>query len=167
MMNITYRIASIQDLDEVNMLVKQAIENMKKYNLYHWDETYPTREDLNRDIMKQQLYVGVTDDEIAVIYVLNREDGDDYETGAWQYKDAFYYVVHRLCVKPAFQQKGIARITMSHIEEQVKELGGAAIRLDVFSKNPYGIRLYLGCGYKQTGQVLWEKGIFYLMEKGL
>lgn len=42
-----------------------------------------------------------------------------------------------------------------------------AIRLDVFSQNPFALKLYEKCGYAKTGTVNWRKGIFYLMEKYL
>lgn len=40
-----------------------------------------------------------------------------------------------------------------------------AIRLDVFSRNPYSQRLYARAGYVQTGIADWRMGRFYLMEK--
>lgn len=40
-----------------------------------------------------------------------------------------------------------------------------SVRLDVFSKNPYAIRLYENNSYEKRGNVCWRKGEFYLMEK--
>lgn len=56
---------------------------------------------------------------------------------------------------------------MHFIETSVKEKGIEAVRLDVFSQNPYALRLYQKCGYQEVGTVQWRKGIFYLMEKYL
>lgn len=36
-----------------------------------------------------------------------------------------------------------------------------------FIENPYALRLYDKCGYRNAGTVLWRKGEFYLMEKRL
>jgi len=56
---------------------------------------------------------------------------------------------------------------LSHIEEQIKNMGYSSVRLDVFSKNPYAIRLYEKNGYKKRGYADWRKGRFFLMEKTL
>lgn len=56
---------------------------------------------------------------------------------------------------------------MSHIEKQVTLMEVNSIRLDVFSKNPYALRLYKKCGYIKVGLANWRKGEFYLLENFL
>lgn len=90
---------------------------------------------------------------------------EQYIKGAWKYADVPYYVIHRLCVNPAFQNQGIAGWTLKHIEEQLTEWGIHAIRLDAFTENPYAIKLYEKMGYAKVGTVDFRKGRFYLMEK--
>lgn len=74
-------------------------------------------------------------------------------------------MIHRLCVSPDFQNKGIAQTTLVHIELELKSLGIKAIRLDVFCKNPYAMKLYANSGYHRVGIANWRKGKFLLMEK--
>lgn len=164
-MEIKYRIATLEDLDEVCTLVSHAIDTMIQQNIEQWDNLYPMREDFKEDIEKKQLYVGLVDQQIAVIYVLNQEYDTEYKNGDWKYKDKPFYIVHRLCVNPAFQNKGIAKKALLHIEEQLRKIGIDAIRLDVFSKNPYALKLYSHLGYSKVGYANWRKGKFYLMEK--
>ena len=99
------------------------------------------------------------------MYVLNQECDNAYKNGKWKYEDEPFYVVHRLCVDPAFQNKGIAKSTLLHIEKQLKEIGIHVIRLDVFSNNPFALRLYNSLGYSKVGHADWRKGRFFLMEK--
>jgi len=54
-----------------------------------------------------------------------------------------------------------------HIEEQIKNMGYLSIRLDVFSENPYALKLYEKNGYEKRGHADWRKGRFFLMEKTL
>lgn len=82
-----------------------------------------------------------------------------------QDSDCEYRVIHRLCVNPVYQNRGIAAQTLSHIEEELQKSGIKAVRLDVFSKNPFALSLYLGNGYEKVGFADWRKGSFYLMEK--
>lgn len=75
--------------------------------------------------------------------------------------------MHRLCVNPVFQNQGIARRTMEHIEQEAAAKGIQAIRLDVFSQNPHALKLYRNRGFEEVGTTQWRKGLFYLMEKYL
>lgn len=166
-MQIDYRIASMEDLPEICNLVQDATDNMIRQNIFQWDELYPEEEILREDICKKQLYIGVIDERIAVIYVLNQECDAEYKNGKWKYEDKAFYVIHRLCVNPLFQNKNVGRITMQHIEKEVLSKGVHAIRLDAFTENPYALRLYHSLGYSEVGYADWRKGRFYLMEKYL
>ena len=68
------------------------------------------------DILKKELYIGILDKEIASVYVLNDECDEQYKNGNWKYPDASYKIVHRLCVDPRFQNRGVGRETVKHIE---------------------------------------------------
>ena len=166
-MTLQYRKAALSDLEEVYDLVAQAIDTMITNNILQWDELYPTKEDFRKDIDNNQLYVGITDEQIAVVYTLNQECDAEYQNGRWKYPDVPYYVVHRLCVHPDFQHRGIAKHTLLQIEAELLKKGIRAVRLDVFSNNPFSLRLYDSLQYSRVGHADWRKGRFYLMEKYL
>lgn len=166
-MQIEYRIACLEDLEDIYALVKNAIDTMIKQNILQWDEIYPNEEVLREDILKKQLHVGILEEQIAVIYVLNQECDDAYKNGNWRFADEPFYVLHRLCVNPVFQNRGVGRVTMLHIEEVLLSMGIKAIRLDAFTENPFSLKLYDSLGYSRVGYAEWRKGRFYLMEKYL
>lgn len=166
-MNIEYRLGSLEDLGEIICLVKNCIIEMESNNIFQWDKLYPTSEDFIEDINNNSLYIGLSENIIVVIFVLNQESDEQYKKGEWRYPDRKYYVIHRLCVDCNFQNKGIAKQTMQFIERKLKKLNIQAIRLDVFSQNPYAINLYTHMGYSKVGYADWRKGRFYLMEKYL
>ena len=140
-MQIEYRIAGPEDLAELCALVQKAIETMIEHHIDQWDERYPDEDILREDIQKGQLYVGIVENQIAVMYVLNQECDEEYAAGQWKYADQPYYVIHRLCVNPAFQNCGVGRETMRHIEKEVLAAGVSVIRLDAFTENPLALRL--------------------------
>ncbi len=160
-----YRLAEERDIDTICKLIKAAVSSMIKQQIFQWDDIYPKRADFEADIQKQQLYIGLSDGDVAVIYTINKECDKDYENGRWKYPDCEYRVIHRLCVNPTYQNRGVAKSTLFHIEEELKKMNVRAIRLDVFSKNPFALSLYLGIGYEKVGFADWRKGRFYLMEK--
>lgn len=164
-MEISYRTANIDDLDDTFQLIKNAVKQMEHDNIDQWDSIYPTKEDLRSDIWKKELYVGTINNRIIVIYALNKECDQQYENGKWQYVGNDFNVIHRLCVLPDFQKKGIAHTTLLHIENELRFLGMKAIRLDVFCENPYALKLYSDNGYLKVGIANWRKGNFFLMEK--
>lgn len=166
-MNINYRLGTLEDLNEINNLVHQAIKVMENNGIKQWDMIYPTQEDFINDIKAEQLYVGLSYEKLVVIYVLNQEYDEEYKKGQWKDEKKTFYVIHRLCVNPLFQNEGIAKITMEHIEKEANKKGGKAVRLDVFTENPYALKLYSNCGYSKVGTVEWRKGKFFLMEKYL
>ncbi len=160
-----YRLAEENDIEEIYNLIKTAICNMEKQNIFQWDELYPVKEDFLEDIRKQQLFIGLLDDAISVVYAVNKECEEEYQNGKWKYPDCEYRIIHRLCVNPAYQNQGIAGDTLSHIEKELRKMNVEAVRLDVFRKNPFALSLYFSNGYEKVGYADWRKGRFYLMEK--
>lgn len=166
-LNIDFRQGKMEDLTEIVELVKAAIVHMESCDIRQWDEIYPTAEDFVSDISEGQLFVGTVNGNIVVTYTLSSLSDEAYSNGTWRMPEKSYIVLHRLCVHPNVQNLGIAQRTMRHIEQQVIRLGIDAIRLDVYSQNPFAMKLYQRCGYAEVGTAIWRKGMFYLMEKYL
>lgn len=166
-MNIEYRQATLDNLYEIMELIKSAIINMNQAEIYQWDEIYPDEVTIKQDLENNDLYIGIVDGKIAVIYVINNSYDKEYNNGDWQYPDTEYRIIHRLCVHPDFQNKGVGKITMEYIESKLSKAGIESIRLDAFTKNPYALKLYKNLGYEIVGYADWRMGRFYLMEKYL
>ncbi len=162
-----YRLAEEADIDKICSLIANAVNKMESQQIFQWDNLYPTKADFIADIQKQQLFIGMTNNDISVIYTLNKDSDKEYRNGAWKYLNSEYRIIHRLCVNPKYQNRGIAKMTLLHIEEELREIGVETIRLDVFSNNPFALSLYQNNGYKKAGNADWRKGRFYLMEKHL
>ena len=162
-----YRLAVANDIDSVCDLIKAAIAEMEGNNIHQWDDIYPAREDFLNDIVAGQLYVGTEGGEITVVFTVNKETDEQYRNGAWKYPDSDYRVIHRLCVNPSFQHRGVAGETPEHIENEQRHAGVETIRLDVFTENPFALSLYRKNGYDEVGEANWRKGKFLLMEKRL
>lgn len=166
-MDIEYRLGRLDDLNEIINLVKNAIIFMEKNYIFQWDERYPARGDFADDINQDSLYVGLSEGKIAVVFTLNQQSEEEYKNGKWLHPGREYCILHRFCVNCFFQNKGVGKQTMHFIESHLKAQNIQAVRLDVFSKNPYALRLYTHMGYSQVGYADWRKGRFYLMEKYL
>lgn len=80
-MKINYRLADVKDIDEITDIISLAVKEMEKDNIYQWDEVYPTRTDFLDDIEKKNLYVGLIDEKISVVYTINMEYDVQYKNG--------------------------------------------------------------------------------------
>ena len=164
-MEIKFRKAANTDIEEICLLVKSAIATMESKGIHQWDEVYPAKEDFLTDINDGNLYAGITEDEIAVVFVLNKCQDEAYFSADWTYDGDSFCIIHRLCVNPKFQNQGVAGQTLRYIEEKLIRDGVKAIRLDVFTQNPFALRLYEKDGFCKTGSADWRMGKFILMEK--
>lgn len=177
---MNYRLGRLEDVEEISKMVDSAKVLMSSQGIEQWDEIYPAKEDFEDDIEKKTLYVvmdddsntesrftesdgAVTETNLAAIYVISTECDDAYENGSWEYDNAC--IIHRLCVSPDYQNKGIGKKLLNKIEDQLADMGFDSVRLDVFSENPFALRLYENNGYEKRGHADWRKGRFYLMEK--
>ena len=164
---LRFRKATLFDLPEVFRLFAAAIRHMDEQGIFQWDEVYPNKAVLRRDILRRELFVGLLEGRIACAFALSRRCDAEYALGAWRYPNAPFMVIHRLCVHPAFQNRRVAARAMAYIERRLYKKGVRAVRLDAFSRNPYALRLYERLGYERTGEVRFRKGLFYLYEKSL
>jgi len=164
---IEFNVAEEKNSQEIFSIFSATIEEMNKHNITQWDEVYPDKHTLQNDIRKKHLYIGKIDSEIVCVYVLNSDCDEQYINGNWKYPNVTYSVIHRMCVNPKFQNQGIGSLTLNHIEGRLKSEGVGTIRLDVFSLNPFALKMYYKQGYTKVGEANWRKGKFYLMEKKL
>ena len=166
-MELEFRRAGTDDLDALVALYGAAAQDMREKGIDQWDEYYPDREILAEDVESGDMTLGLLDGQLACAYVVNREYEPEYELGAWEHTEGDFCVLHRLCVYPEMQGRGLARQAMARMEKNARDQGFDSVRLDVFSQNLHAQRLYERLGYRRTGEVRFRKGIFYLMEKKL
>lgn len=159
--------AAPSDLGRIFPVYQAAIARMEELGIHQWDEVYPSKEIISEDIENREMYIGLTDGNIVSAFTLNRKFDPEYEGGRWQYEGLAFSVLHRLCVRPACQNKGAATQSMEFIEETLRREGFASVRLDAFSRNPAALRLYEKFGYTRVGEAAFRKGLCYLYEKGL
>ncbi len=165
--DIKYRLGKPEDIEAITALIQEAIKEMEKHNIYQWDELYPTAEDFEADIRKGNLYIAEENEKIVALYVVSGESDEAYNNAEWKYPRETSLVLHRFCVSPGFQNRGIGKKVLNKIESQIRSMGYESIRLDVFTENPFAQKLYRNNGYEVRGATEWRKGRFDLMEKKL
>jgi len=162
---LIFKKADMPDCGRIIGIIRRAAKAMTAAGIDQWDELYPTAEIVEEDIKNGELTVVTLRGSIVAVYTLNAECDEQYRSGCWRSDSSNYKVIHRLCVDPEYQNRGIAKAAVSHIAQELRAEGCASIRLDVFAENPYALQLYAAAGYRRVGEASWRKGLFYLMEK--
>lgn len=157
------RQAIAEDFQPIMQLFQAAIAHMLKNGIDQWDELYPAA----ADIAAGEMYICMQGGEMASVFVLNRQADEQYADCDWQLDEQGSMVVHRLCVHPCCQGRGIGGGTVQALEQLARQKGARSIRLDAFSQNPAALRLYQRAGYSKTGVGNFRKGMFYVFEKEL
>jgi GNAT superfamily N-acetyltransferase len=165
---MTIRNGKNQDIIEIMNVIKEAVKDMEARGIYQWDDIYPSEEIILNDINKNNLYVATNETGmIQGIIVLNEHQDTAYKAIEWKYNSGRQLIIHRLCIHPNHQGKGIARMLIKFAEDLGSQKKYEAIRLDAFIPNIRAGRMYEQVGYEKRGIVTFRKGDFYCYEKGL
>lgn len=156
----------IHHLDAVMLLVEGVIKRMKELGIEQWDEVYPARDIIEKDLTKQQAYGYWDNEKLSAYTVLNEEYDQEYSTINWMVNGKAL-IIHRLMIDAASQGKGIGKKLVDFAEVYASIHGYHSIRLDAFSKNPAALHLYERKNYIKRGEVMFRKGIFYCYEKSI
>lgn len=126
-------------------------------------EKYPSRELLESDVRKGQLYVYEDEDGIGAAFVFYIATEEEYENcviqGAWKETKPDYGVLHRIAVGSS--GKGVGSICMNWCYDQCRNMRGDTHVLNksmqrLFEKNGFTrcTELQLSCGHR----IGYEKG---------
>jgi ribosomal protein S18 acetylase RimI-like enzyme len=163
---VRIRKANMRELDVLHNVVRDATRHMDEQEIPQWDEIYPSREILEKDIEREEIYVIEVDGRVAGLIVMNEDQSPEYVAMAWAFAGRAL-VIHRLTIAPAHQRRGLASRLMDFAEEFATTQGYDCIRLDAFTRNPAAFNLYESRGYRNAGIVRFRKGEFFCYEKAI
>lgn len=131
------RIARISDIDAVLAVINDAKELLRERKSLQWQDGYPDRETIRKDIEKEWLYVNEKEGLIAGVAALVRDPDESYAViydGAWL-NDRPYFSLHRLAVKKEFYRRGVARELADYLCAATRAAGIGDIRADTAPEN--------------------------------
>ncbi len=156
--------ANLCQLNLIVDMVKRAILKMESQDIFQWNDTYPSKDIFKQDIDRENLFVVVDKDRLVACFALNQETDERYRQGDFQYHGTDYIVVHRFCVEPDIQNRGMGRLSLMLLEAYARQRGCQAIWLDASDKNPYSNRLYLSAGFNPVGRYQHNDGFTNMYE---
>lgn len=156
------------DLPAIKSLTEACAKTMIENGIFQWNENYPSRERLQQDIERGELFVLEENDEIAGIIVLTSFMDQEYETVEWLTPSKNNLYVHRLATHPSGWGSGFGRQLMDFAEVFAREHHYNSVRLDTFSKNLRNQHFYESRNYTKLGDIYFPKQSefpFYCYEK--
>ena len=124
--------------------------------IHQWDDIYPTRAIVEKDVRRGALFVLEDDGRCVASVALDERQAKEYRSVVWTGAEPVL-VVHRLCVDPMAQGRGLAHQLMDYAEQYAVRHGYASVRLDAYSGNPRSVRLYRRRGYREAGQLFFPR----------
>lgn len=160
--------AEISDLNQLLEVTKSCAKHMINNGIYQWNELYPSKEVLQKDIELQQIWKLEVEDKIIGIIVLTTIEDEEYKDVKWLTKNHQNLYIHRLAVSPQFQGKGYAQKLISFAENYAITNKFTSIRLDTFSQNKRNQKFYKQQNYTQLESIYFPNQSefpFYCFEK--
>ncbi len=152
---VTYRKATIDDMDDIKLVVRQAKNYLKKHRVDQWQSEYPTDELILSDIERGEGYVLCYGERFAGYFALSERpelDYDDLMDGKWR-SDEPYCVLHRAAIMAEYRGSGISDRLMRFAEELTCAAGRSYIRVDTHRKNKAMTGLLREHGYEYRGNI--------------
>lgn len=123
-----------QDLSDIISIISECTELMKSQGILQWDEYYPTIDIVENDIEDGSCYVMKHNNRCVACVAINEEEEEGLNRIVSSTKEGKRLAIHRLCVHPNFQGKGIAKTILKFIEEFCNTNAYDFIRLDATVK---------------------------------
>ena len=132
-----FRQAKISDLDQIVEIIELSKKYLKETKVDQWQDGYPAKEDLRRDIENRNSYVLTNKDEIVATTVISLDGESTYNSifnGEWITNED-YIVMHRVAVHDKYKGKGIFKELIKEAESLALNKGISSIKIDTNRDN--------------------------------
>lgn len=155
-----FRQAKISDLDQIVEIIELSKKYLKETKVDQWQDGYPAKEDLRRDIESGSSYVLTNKDEIVATTVISLDGESTYNSifnGEWITNED-YIVMHRVAVHDKYKGKGIFKELIKEAEVLALNKGISSIKIDTHRDNISMQRAIVKNDFKKCGIIYLEDG---------
>ena len=153
-----FRQAKISDLDQIVEIIELSKKYLKETKVDQWQNGYPAKEDLRRDIESGNSYVLTNKDEIVATTVISLDGESTYDSifnGEW-ITNTEYIVMHRVAVHDKYKGKGIFKELIKEAESLALNKGIFSIKIDTHRDNISMQRAVVKNNFKRCGIIYLE-----------
>ncbi len=162
---LQFRKALAADMDKLIELYDKGRAAIARFGIDQWQNGYPAREDIEKDLKDAVLWVSEDTEipgEIASVMALIFTGEPTYDVileGQWLTGDTHdYAAIHRITVSPHFRGKGVAGATMAFGMNKARAAGFTSLRIDTHAGNLAMRGMLEKNGLTHCGTILLESG---------
>lgn len=144
------RLANQHDLDDIMVVVKEVIKEMRERESIQWSADYPKRDDFSRDLDKGELYVFELDGKLMGMCTFSESGHEEYVQIPFTTMNAL--TIKRLAVSPKFRKNGVSQQFINEAIRLAKDKQKQAINGDTFKNNPAAQRFFLKHGFHKVAE---------------
>jgi len=167
-MDFIFKKASLDDLNEIWMILQDAIQRRKEDGSDQWQDGYPNPEIIKKDILNGAGFVLVDDNKIAgyCAVIFNDEPAYAEIKGQWL-TDGEFAVFHRVAISKDYLGMGLSKTMLNHIEDLALANKLSSIKADTNFDNPAMLNILEKAGYVYCGEVFFRGSARKAFEKVL
>ena len=151
---IRIRLAEARDMEALDALFSHARAAIARLGIDQWQDGYPERACIARDIDLGDAYAFEVDGALAgyMAAMLNPEPIYDALRGRWLCQGP-YLTVHRMAIEDGYRGSGLSVFMLDFAREYARKNGCASVRADTHRGNRAMRGLLEKCGYCFCGEV--------------
>lgn len=153
-MSKVFRKATLDDLDSVYKIIKDAKQQLKDTGSTQWQSGEPSLQTIKDDILNSTCYV-IDDGTILATLNISFDEDLPYRVvydGDWSNDDA-YTTLHRVAISQSSQGKGVMKFILDNVVSLSKLNGIHQIRIDTHNKNNRMIKSLINFGFNRVGVI--------------
>ena len=148
--------ADASHLDPAWEIIERCRAALRVRGIDQWDDVYPDRSTVADDVAGGRLFVLTAGPVCQGIVTLDPRGEPKYAPLPWNTAEPAL-VIHRLCVDPDTQHRGLGQQLMDFAEHYAADQGYASLRLDAYSGNAEAMSFYRRRGYREVGQMFFPR----------
>ncbi|QIK58066.1 GNAT family N-acetyltransferase [Erysipelothrix sp. HDW6A] len=154
------RYATLDDLDEIMLIIMQAKQSLKEAGIPQWQTGSPNEATICHDIHNNHTIVMCEEDRIIATVALLFEEEPSYKTlkgGSWL-QDNAYATIHRIAVASNATQQSIATSLINHCIDLTRKQALASLRIDTHTENTKMLGLIRKFPFEKCGMITLSDG---------
>lgn len=157
------RKAKTSDIDSLMTIFCAAKADLRSRGVRQWQDGYPDRTVIERDIENGEGYVAVCEGEKIMAYAAISFDGEPtyqvIEDGSWiTGEDEGYAVIHRVVSAPGAKRQGAASELLDYAKTLCRARGAGSIRIDTHHDNTFMRQWLLKNEFTYCGRITLSDG---------
>ena len=143
-------------------IIEAGKELLKRRGINQWQDGYPAKADVLRDVESGSGWVFTNKDAIAGVISVVRGEEPTYariDGGEWLTSNEDAYVtIHRVAVHEEWLGSGLSAEMVDFAEDISRGYGAVSLRIDTHERNASVIRLLHSRGFSERGIIYMENG---------